>query len=141
MKTITAVLVLTACVTVGGCNKAPGPLHQQVVSGPQSGYLNFTVTSTVALSEGRTLKVSSEAEPWLEPDWLSWEDSLQQPNGNWIIFDCNNIADKIIDAQLVKEITPICSEVHSSLKSYWKSVDYSPHEFTDTTGKKWVAAK
>lgn len=153
MKPLLAAALLFALT---GCeSKPPATPPVQIQSGFStsepafSGYLDFKVDFTHPLSAGRTLKIASESRPW----WLvydnddeyrkvSFTDSmLQKPNGEWIVFDCNRIADRIIDKALVIEITPLCTEGHKLSLDYWKQHNYTPDEFTDSQGVKWVRAK
>lgn len=158
MKTITAVLLLLV-----GCTKptppppakpAPAPLATaQVQPNPEfsigqpvlSGEPDFKVTFSIPLSQDRELRVTATSRPWLASfdlgDEVDVTDEVRQSDGKWVIFDCANIADRIIDASLAKELRAPCKAGRELAWSYWKQRHYSPDEFVDATGKKWVAAK
>ena len=103
-------------------------------------YIDYQTTFTVGLSSGRTLIATSRVFPWLHDftfDAISTSYELTQPGDKYVFFDCENIADKIIDANLVKEIQPYCDTIPGRAKDFWKSVSYSPTEFTDQQGNQW----
>lgn len=143
---------LLSIVLLVGCEKkAPVP---QIPVGTVTesnvtlqGEPDFEKSWTAQLSEHRTIKVTSVALPWMGDDFdnyshsIRFSDRLEQANGNWVDFDCNNIADKIIDARLVEEIRPYCASLHATAKDYWKSRHYAPDTFTDSTGAVWQRVK
>jgi hypothetical protein len=137
MKTLLLSLSIL-CAGIIGCNDAPPvPLHNLSQSGVTiDEYLTFQITYTLALTQGRTLTVQVRSKPWLE-DEIDFSDKLQQPDGTWVIFDCDRIADKIIDTNLAAEITPYCAQLHQQGKDYWESHDYTPEEFVDSQGTHW----
>lgn len=139
MKALSVLVVLMLIGVTAGCNKpASTALHNVSQSGTRiEQYQTFSTTFTVPLSQQRRLIVTSVSKPWLEHGYLSFDDGLIQRDGKHVSFDCDNIADKIIDANLVVEITPICSAVHKQVKAFWKQHDYVPDEFMDSTGQKW----
>jgi hypothetical protein len=90
------------------------------------------------------MNVTSKLQPWLEkcdswscsPYALTFSDKLKQNDGNWILFDCDNVAEKIIDRDLVLKVEDACKTVHSAATDYWKS-NNDPSEFTDASGRVW----
>lgn len=59
---------------------------------------------------------------------------LTQWNGKWILFDPDNVADKIIDPELVPLIEQRCREIDQLDAAFRNS---TPSEFTDTGGTTW----
>ncbi len=88
-------------------------------------YFDYDVTFTVGLSQGRNLSVKAETRPWLYQT-VSYTDSLQQTDGKWVVFDCDNIADRIIIPGLIEEITPYCKSLHQQAEDFWKQNGYEP---------------
>ena len=118
-------------------------LHQ-IVQSEVTGESNpsFMITYTVGLSENRRLKVSVTSEPWIEVGWVSFTDELIQKNGHKVVFDCDRIADKIIDDGLVKEIRPYCTLLHIKGQRFWKSTHFIPDNFEEPyTHTHWKKVK
>lgn len=138
-------LILVVVVFLAGCEEnkpvvPPIPLHDMQQSGPTvDSYLSYQTTYTLKLTQERVLKVTAEAQPWLErsPEGVRFTDELEQSDGKRILFDCNNIAERIIDANLVREITPYCASLHKQALDYWKQINYEPDEFEDREGTRW----
>lgn len=133
------IVMLVLVAGLVGCEppKPPIPLHGISQSGiTVDQYLSFKTTYTMPLTDGRTLKVDSLSEPWLS-DTIDFSDQLQQADGRWVIFDCDNIADKIIDHSLVTEVTPYCANIHETAKLFWEERNYTPDEFMDRQGVVW----
>ncbi len=61
---------------------------------------------------------------------------LTQPNGRWVLFDPDRIADKILDPALVPLVQDCVDEMYRLDKAYR---DPEPSEFTDTRGVTWKA--
>lgn len=138
-------LALTGCKSKSPASQSSVPVEPASgfsASGPKViGYLDFEVDFVRPLSGGRVLRIFSESRPWLVGD-VTFVDSMQQkPGGEWIDFDCDHIADRIIDKALVAEITPLCSQGHSMALDYWKQQGYTPDTFTDSEGNTWIRAK
>lgn len=137
-----------------GCSK-PAPPALQPAPQPQPGFTTsepslkqdptFVVTFSAPLSQGRSIKITARSMPWLRQydlgDEVEFEDEVRQADGKWVVFDCDAIADRIIDLDLVKELRSYCKIGHEMAKDYWKKRDYSPDEFVDSTGQKWIKAK
>ncbi len=63
-----------------------------------------------------------------------WSGTLTQPNRNWVMFDPDKIADKILDPALV----PLIEEFVKAAKQLDKEfVDSKPDTFVDEKGKIW----
>lgn len=131
-----------------GCSKKEEP-HPSVIpdtkfsmSSVQSGdFTDYNVTLTRPLSQQRTLIIVASVKPWLDriggdPN-VYFSDMLKQDDDKSISFDCDAIAEKIIDTNLVEEITPLCKWGHDKANQYWKGLDYQPNEFTDSLGTRW----
>lgn len=61
---------------------------------------------------------------------------LTQPNGRWVLFDPDRIADKILDPTLAPLVERCVAEIYRLDKAYR---DPEPSEFTDTKGVTWKA--
>ncbi len=64
----------------------------------------------------------------------SWSGELTQPNGRWVLFDPERIADKILDPQLVPLITDFTSAAMALDTAFVKS---KPDTFTDEDKNIW----
>lgn len=99
---------------------------------------HFRVTSEVQMT------VTSTLRPWLERCdlmgcgymALSFDDELKQVDGKRVSFDCENVAEKILDRGLVPAVESACVRVHDEAISYWKA-NNDPKEFTDSDGFLW----
>lgn len=137
-------LILPFLILLIGCyhhNDIPvGKLSQSAVT---TNFLHFYTTFTIDLLQGRTMIVVSRSDPseGIGDDKVTFIDTLRQPDGKEINFDCDNIDDKIIDPNLVNEISPICTEIRSRATEFWKSHDYEPDEFVDEQGYHWTKSK
>lgn len=138
------VVLASAILAIAGCS-TPQPQHQpsfvsNKITEPSlyATMLQFKVGINYSLSNGRTLNITAVSTPDYSDLGLDWNDTLTQPNGATVNFDCDNIADKIIQKELVKEITPLCKEGTKTLEAYWKSMNYTPKQFTDNEGNVWV---
>jgi hypothetical protein len=59
---------------------------------------------------------------------------LDQPNGRWVTFDPDRVADKILDPLLVPIVEKYCAEIARQDKEFIAS---NPSEFTDESGTVW----
>ena len=62
---------------------------------------------------------------------------LRQPNGKYVTFQPDEIADKIIDRTLVPLVERACDEILALDRAYAKS---NHREFIDETGTRWERA-
>lgn len=62
---------------------------------------------------------------------------LTQPNGRWVLFDPENVADKILDPALLPIIERRFAEI-KALDREW--LGNGPSAFKDEAGQKWVRA-
>ena len=62
---------------------------------------------------------------------------LTQPNGKWVLFDPNAIADKILDPILVPLVQSFVDEVHRADGAFMAA---KPSEFVDEGGTTWRRA-
>lgn len=63
-----------------------------------------------------------------------WGGELRQPNGKYVLFDSDAVADKIIDPVLVPLIIEACSEIMHIDRKF---IESRPNEFTDEGGVRW----
>jgi hypothetical protein len=52
-------------------------------------------------------------------------------------FDCEKIADKIIEPGLVPQLDHWCKAIHGPAMNFWKDND-PPPQFTDGNGNTWT---
>ena len=157
MKSLGLLVVLMGVV---GCSSAsspkavpltitPPPSQDFSISPPTSDEVEpfYRVVVTRPLSEKRVLKIWAQSRPLYATEFADigdavvFTDMLQQKDGSDILFDCAHIADKIIDAKLVAEITPYCVQGHALGWKYWKQRNYVPDSYVDSYGTKWVRVK
>lgn len=62
---------------------------------------------------------------------------LRQPNGKYVTFQPNEIADKIIDRTLVPLVEKACEEILALDRAYAQS---NHQEFVDESGARWERA-
>lgn len=60
---------------------------------------------------------------------------IQQPGGKWILFDLANVADKIIDRDLVPKVERIARQIIAMDAEFCRNL---PNEYIDSTGAHWV---
>lgn len=63
-----------------------------------------------------------------------FDGELIQPDGRWVDFDPNAIAEKILDRELVPLVQSYVDKIKSLDRSY---MDSNPSEFIDAHGVKW----
>lgn len=59
---------------------------------------------------------------------------LKQPNGRWVYFDPDNIADRIIDRDLVKLVEQAVAQIYELDRQF---IAANPRSFTDDSGVVW----
>jgi hypothetical protein len=62
---------------------------------------------------------------------------LTQPNGKWVLFDPEDVADKILDPEILGEVERVCSDI-IAMDNAWRSEP--KRAFVDKNGQQWVAA-
>ncbi len=83
------------------------------------------------LSNGRTIVVKCRTTY----DGSRYKNGeLDQPGGRWVLFDPDNVADKIIDPALVPLVQGRCDEISKVDKAFIAS---KPSEFVDDAGVRW----
>jgi hypothetical protein len=60
---------------------------------------------------------------------------LTQPDGRWILFDPDKVADKILDPLLVPIVEKYCDEIKRLDKEFMRG---NPNSFIDEKGNEWV---
>lgn len=63
-----------------------------------------------------------------------WSGTLTQPNGTWIVFDPERVADKIIDRELVPLINDFVASAFALDADFIKG---DPNAFVDERGQVW----
>lgn len=142
------VAFLVAVMAASGCHKPPAPppvgtLTSDAVT-DQVANRSFFKTWHLQITPEVQMNVTSELTPWLEKCdssscgefALGFSDELKQRDGKWVNFDCDNVAEKIIDRDLVPKVETACSSVHEIAKMYWIKHN-DPTEFTDDKGRVW----
>lgn len=90
----------------------------------------FKRTYTTKLSDRASVEVTTKT--FIGSRMNSGE--LTQPNGRWLLFDPERIADKILDPVLVPLVEAFVKEVFELDKAFMAS---KPSEFTDDHGTTW----
>ncbi len=135
-ETRTGVLLLLGLVLIG-CSNNPKPASEVVTTG--------TITvRTVPNEIPRFEKVYTskvDARCSLTTTLYSrWDGGrvksgeLTQPNGRWVWFDPDVVAEKILDPILVPLVQAKVDEIVALDKAY---MDSMPSEFTDEAGVRW----
>lgn len=146
MRNALAIVLCVCCALLSGCDKkeTPAPQPIAIVYGIQQSEVTFrglptyVMTLSLNISHGRILKVESRSKPWSYLPNVEYVDSIKQADGQWVIFDCENIAERIIQPELISEIAPDCVSMHSQADQFWKATGYSPSEFVDEQGIHWI---
>jgi hypothetical protein len=104
-------------------------------------YMSFIKTFHAQIEPGVALEVEAEYRPWLDADcdsYCSFTFTLRQGQDakKWVIFDCDAVADKILQEQLVPIVSKDCILLRDMGKKYWKA-NPDPAEYTDAKGKVW----
>jgi len=104
-------------------------------------YVKLSKLWNQQLSEGRTLEVKAAQTQYfsLYKQGIEFTDRIRQPNGNWVIFECDHVADRIIDSGLVTEVEKACSPLHKIAINFWTKT--APQSFEDTEGRVWELRK
>lgn len=124
---------------LSGCKHHAQGIPGQIWSDPvTNGWvtINYTKTFHVQVTPVVEMDVSSTMEPWLDSD-LSFGFRLHQADDKWVDFDCDNVADKIIDRDLVPLVEADCSSATDTARAWWKQ-NGIPHTMTDATGTVWT---
>lgn len=149
MKTATiGAIFIAVALAISGCRKQqlhvlPGTLTSDAVTDGVSNR-DFLKTWHLQVTPEVQMNVTTTLTPWLKKCdshscgafALSFSDQLNQRDGKWVVFDCDNVAEKIIDRDLVPKVEAACSSVHEIAKEYWKKHN-DPGEFTDEKGRVW----
>ncbi len=132
---------------VAGCQTHPpvviGELTSSAVTIDDTS-VDFIKVWHLQVSSDVQLNITSTLQPSLEKcDWtgcghfaLHFADELKQKDGKWVEFDCDNVAEKIIDRDLVPKVEDACRSVHATAIEYWKR-NNDPNEFTAKDGRVW----
>jgi hypothetical protein len=151
MRTICIIAVMAAVGLMCGCDEKPAPLPDGSVTSDavhdaerQREFIKvwrYQVTPEVEMRATSTLK------PWLSKcdKWscdhfaVQFDDELRQRDGAWVYFDCDKVAEKIIDRDLVSKVETACAAIHAThatARDYWIA-NNDPSEFTDSNGRIW----
>lgn len=146
MKQLAGALILLAMVA--GCRSKAADLPAGSVTSDavhdDDKYRNFVKVWHYQVTDEVAMNVTTKLRPWLSkcdsiscPSYtLSFSDELKQRDGNWVLFDCEKVAEKIIDRDLVAKVEAACVSIHSTATTYWKG-NNDPSEFMDDAGRTW----
>ena len=159
MKLVYSFISILSLAIFSGCSAPPviEQPHTQAVQTPEpppviahgqslscckleSAYLSFVITYEMPLKDERLLRIRAISRPWLGND-ITFTDELRQKNERWVLFDCDNIADRILIPGLPEEIAPYCKSIHKQANIFWKTHNYKPDEFIDGGGTHWKQVK
>lgn len=149
MKKFAMAAVIFMCLM--GCNKEITPVPSKPITphGNQWSdavtidikYINYIKTFHMQMTPTVSLQVDAKYRPWLETDcsqWCVFSFTMQQGDDpkKWVDFNCDAVAEKIINAELVPLAEQDCKLLRDEGIKYWK--DHSdPDEFTDSGGRVW----
>jgi len=85
---------------------------------------------TAKLDNRAEIKVEMKSYSFGRSDWST----LTQPNGNYVLFDMDKIAEKIIDPTLVPKVEVACKEIRKLDNEYMAT---GPQEYRDDKGVTW----
>lgn len=145
------ILALTAAVlSMTGCEKTVVQVVQvaQVADIPQasihvvgrtraSGGIQLEREYQEEIKSGITLTVVSKQTGYtsIYPDGIEFDDVLTQADGKRVDFNCDAVADKIIDRELVPIVQKECKTTHAVAMDFWTRTP--PTEFGDDRGRIW----
>lgn len=92
----------------------------------------FKKEYTGVLSNNAKIKVTAKSGYYRSSRY--WSGELTQPNGRWVLFDPERVADKILDPQLVPLIDAFISAAMELDTAFVKS---KPDTFTDEDRNIW----
>lgn len=132
-------IFLYACCAPVQTQEHPSPMNitnQYAVEVHREDAPKFKRTYSRRIHERATIYVS--ARNWM-PGWrpVDYSGELRQPNGKWVLFDPESIADKILDRELVPLVEAAVKEIIALDKAFRAS---KPSEFVDENGTKWTKA-
>ena len=104
-------------------------------------FINYIKTWHMQMTPSISLSVKSTYEPWLTTDcdtYCSFVFTLQQGDDakKWVVFDCDAVAEKILQQELVSVAQKDCSLLRDEARRYWKD-NSDPSEYTDPNGRVW----
>lgn len=146
MNKILACIFSLGLIFISGCYKAhkspvPAPIGA-LSSDPvtiDDQYINFIKVFHTQVTPDVELNVTSTLTPYesLFDNGMEFEYELKQTDGNSIYFDCDHVADKILENKLVPLVEADCSAIRADAKQYWKT-NPNPKQFTDSKGQVWT---
>lgn len=120
-------------------NKTVSPLNSvgiKISTQSDDNAPEFKRKYVVQLPNDRTMEIDiSKNTLWKGWSEIEEDGILTQADGNYIMFDPDNVADKIIDPQLVAIIKPKIKIIEQIDKTWRMS---HPNEFVDENGVTWV---
>lgn len=106
----------------------PSGIHIESIKGDRP---KFERVYTSRLDDRASVKVSIK---FSYSGGLSKSGELTQPNGRWVLFDPDAIADKILDPALVPLVRGFVDEIYAADRAYRNG---GLAEFIDEAGVKW----
>ena len=139
---LAALLVLTGCtrpviqvVSVAHVADLPqGAIHQV---GMPTEYVELHLHYQEEIKPGIVLDSESQQTTFiaLVENGVAFNDSLTQTGGQRVDFDCDHVADKILDRDLVPIVQRECKSIHEVAVDVW--MHHPPKEFLDDKGRIW----
>lgn len=152
MKILQIMILLTIAVATTNCERTTPPIIQIVegahVTDVPPGHIRVVGKTRShnsvdlerdyeeEIKPGITLRTTARQTGYtsLYPDGVEFSDELRQSDGRTVDFDCDKVADKILDRDLVPPVQQQCRVLHEVGLEFFKTV---VTEFVDDRGRTW----
>lgn len=139
-------IILLVASFIVGCHSAP-PVN--VPTGAQwsdattidDQHIDFIKEFHMQVKSDISMTVTSTYHPWIDHDcatYCSFTFEMEQGDDSkkWVTFDCDAVAEKIIQNDLVLIAEGDCALLRREAIDYWKE-NADPSDFTDSQGRVW----